>query len=110
MPILAGFLSGIFVAFFNYLTKKLALNIAFGLAAVATTGAAFLLFKAAMAVFWLAAPAVLPTVVYNAFVMVLPSNVGTALGAIISVDVLATAYVRWKEIFNTAMSVKNYVT
>jgi hypothetical protein len=111
MPILGGILSGLFVSIFNWLEKRLTLNIAFYLAALATVTAAWLAFKAAMAAIWLTLPALsIPTAVTTAMALVFPANIGTCIAGIITADVVATSWKQWRSILKTAADVSHYIT
>lgn len=110
MPIFGGILASMFSSIFTYFTARFSLGVAFALAAAATSTAAMIALQAALHAVWSGVSLVAPTIVVDAFAMVMPSNFSTFLSGIILVDVIRAAYDYWRQTANTTFLAKSAIS
>jgi len=96
MPIFAGLVSALFLKIFEVLAAKLSYNVAFGLAVAATSIAAIAALRAALAAVWGGLSMVLPEMVVTGLGWIDPGNIGSTIGWVILVDVIAAAFDYWR--------------
>lgn len=95
MPLLAAFVSAIFVRIFTWVSVSLSFKMAMMLAVAATAVAAIAAFKAALAAIWSVSALVMPAGITVALTLIAPDNFTSLLSLFVVVDIIVASFDYW---------------